>query len=417
MMFGMGNMMGIAQKKNRLGPVPTLNLQAGGAIPGIITHTRASIANFVNSSGLLESVATDVLRTDYDPLDNSLRGWLIEGASTNELKQSENLEVSWNILRMTQAQDQTNLDGALTASTVRETAVTNTFHPNGSAITPLATTQYTFWVVAKKFGANDYIEVEGLGAGMGFNSAIFNLNTGAVAAESAALDDSGVKDLGGGRYLCWIVFTTVSTASLIPVIYTNTDGASFNQSHVGSTSTGFIYYIGQVEIGANPTSYIKTTTVAVTRAADVISQVSDVSWANNPGPGTLVIEVQAAFWPTASQGVFGLRTSATDRTIIFIDDVFAARSLVAIGNDWNADDSVGPSDGDVVKIALAWQTDDGALYVNGTSRVTTSSLTEPAYTSWEMGSIEGGANLNGWIKSVKYFKSRLTNEQLATQTT
>jgi hypothetical protein len=58
---------------------------------GTITFTRASSATVVNSSGLIETVSTNVSRLDHDPVTLAPRGLLIEEQRTNLLLNSDTL--------------------------------------------------------------------------------------------------------------------------------------------------------------------------------------------------------------------------------------------------------------------------------------------------------------------------------------
>lgn len=66
------------------------NNYAGTALSKL-TFTRASTATRFNASGLIESVASDVARIDYNPSPLALRGLLIEGARTNLVLNSDTL--------------------------------------------------------------------------------------------------------------------------------------------------------------------------------------------------------------------------------------------------------------------------------------------------------------------------------------
>ena len=69
-----------------------LNLDLlSGSLDSRVTFTRASGATRFNASGVLETVATNVPRFDYDPVTLAPRGLLIEGARTNLVLNSATL--------------------------------------------------------------------------------------------------------------------------------------------------------------------------------------------------------------------------------------------------------------------------------------------------------------------------------------
>ena len=65
-----------------------LNFLSGGSLDPRITFTRASSATRVNSSGLIETVSSNVARIDYDPVTLAPKGLLIEEQRTNLLLRS-----------------------------------------------------------------------------------------------------------------------------------------------------------------------------------------------------------------------------------------------------------------------------------------------------------------------------------------
>jgi hypothetical protein len=80
---------------NRLlgpGDDAVLNLNfLSGSLDSRITFTRTTSATRYNSSGLIETVASDVPRFDYDPVTLALKGLLIEELRTNLLLNSASL--------------------------------------------------------------------------------------------------------------------------------------------------------------------------------------------------------------------------------------------------------------------------------------------------------------------------------------
>ena len=59
-----------------------------GTLPSGVTFTRASTATYFDSTGTMQTAATNAPRWDYDPVTLGLRGLLIEEARTNVLLRS-----------------------------------------------------------------------------------------------------------------------------------------------------------------------------------------------------------------------------------------------------------------------------------------------------------------------------------------
>jgi hypothetical protein len=80
----MGFDLPILMRRRRNGNNAALSLNfLSGTLDSRITFTRASTATFVGSDGLIQSVAIDAPRFDYDPVTLAPRGLLIEEARTN----------------------------------------------------------------------------------------------------------------------------------------------------------------------------------------------------------------------------------------------------------------------------------------------------------------------------------------------
>lgn len=105
------------------------NFTTGNLAPeigaGTPVFTRASAANYFDSSGVLQSAATDVARFDYDyitPFTN--RGLLLEGSRNSRIINNRDLSnASWTKTNGTAAKDQTGIDNvANSASSFLATA-------------------------------------------------------------------------------------------------------------------------------------------------------------------------------------------------------------------------------------------------------------------------------------------------------
>ena len=65
--------------------------KGSGLLDPLFTFTRASTATRINASGLLETVAADTPRFDFDPVTLECKGLLIEEGRTNLLTYSTDL--------------------------------------------------------------------------------------------------------------------------------------------------------------------------------------------------------------------------------------------------------------------------------------------------------------------------------------
>jgi hypothetical protein len=176
----------------------------------------------------------------------------------------------------------------------------------------------------------------------------------------------------------------------------------------------------QLETGSVATSYIPTTTAAVTRNADVVSVSGAVSGCIGQTEGTLYAEVvlsrvNASPLITISDG------SDSNR----IQIAFAsATSLIAIirittlNVNYTVTIPTIPATGGVYKMALGYKTDDYCFALNGTAYANTASRGVPACNKIGLGtSATDGAFLTDRIRAAALYTTRLTDSELAALTT
>ena len=175
--------------------------------------------------------------------------------------------------------------------------------------------------------------------------------------------------------------------------------------------------LAQLESGPHATSYIPTTSVAVTRQRDSCYTTALEPWFSE-AEGTLFAEYLIPWAHNSSE--------TTSRRVVEINDGTAGNrqigaliasgsrsSLVTSGGAAQASINVGAFAANVIqKQAVAWDTDDVAVYASGGASGTDSSATMPTGLTTAMLSYSG-ADLNGYIRKVKFYPRRLTNAELA----
>ena len=384
--------------------IPTPTVEAGDFDQ--FTVTRATTATRVNASGLIESVASGLLRLDY-PVTGGCPAALIEPAGTNVAFYSEQFsDAYWNKSAITVSGNFVGItapDGTQTADKMIPTSASGVAHNiNKTGFTSAA---YTFSVFAKA-GEESVLSLWLRSASVG---AVFNLVSGTVVSNTTT--SASIQNYGNGWYRC-IVYD--STAGTTAHIYSRTGGG-----FTGNDVDGLYLWGAQLETGAIPTSYIPTTTASATRNADVCS-VSGVSGYIGQTEGTLYAEVQINNF-TANNRILAISNGTSDARVILQE---AANSVIqGIVTTASADvASISTASGQTAgtyKIALAYKADDFAMYVNGTQIGTDSGGAVPACSQIFLGKIETSATTNqsgDRLRAAAIYTTRLTNDQLANLT-
>jgi len=387
------------------------------------TVDRDTVKYVLNSSGDISSVAIDTPAIEYNT-DGTYKGLLVEPASTNICKQSEDIGTTWGTGNATPTAVTDETPDGDTSSKYIKLADDNTGGgATGSVyilqtITVVGGAQYTASAFLKKDGL-DWARLQAFATGGTDNSPgqYFDLDTGALGSATAGIQDATIEAYPNGWYRCSMTWTQGAgdTSFQFAVLVAEAD----NDTTVDLDGTSSIFVWGaQVEASPIATSYIPTTTASVTRNKDDIN-LTGASDLIGQGEGTLYVEVD---WRLAT---------GTNQNVLMVSDG-TANNRVAIYSASNsvlnmfaeADDDIKTNQGEsstaysgIQKIAFAYKTDDFELYRNGSSinSDTTGSLSALAtLTDIDLGQRQdatGQANM--WIRAVALYKTRLTDDQLA----
>jgi hypothetical protein len=243
---------------------------------GDMTVVRATTATRVNSAGLIESVANNVPRLDY--LNASCPSLLLEPQRTNLQVYSEDFSnPAWTGSRITITNNDTiSPNGELTAEKATGDGTGSSYVFDGHTLTNGAT--YTISIFVKKIINISSFVINIFG---GVGAANFNLVDKTVNSISGDFTSAKIEDYGNGWLRCSGTLTLSSSTGNKNIGY-----GLFNYN-------GDQYYIwgAQLEVGNYPTSYIPTTSAAVTRNADKISKTG-ISSLINSTEGVLFIETK-----------------------------------------------------------------------------------------------------------------------------
>jgi hypothetical protein len=393
------------------------NAANGLLVWGVQLEVGSSASPYIPTT----SAASGAPRFDYDPVARSLRGLLIEEARTNILFPSQTIS-SWPLKTDTVVTDNSAIspDGTTNASLATE-GVAGTATVGASGFTVAASSTVTYSIFLKR-GNTDWVRI--IAADNGSTNGItvwVNLATGAssfAARGTATAQSASVTTLGNGWY------RMIATCTLAG---TSTSAALSTLSSTGNGQTTRVnnatYYAwgAQVELGAFPTSYIPTTSAAVTRAADQASMPIGAWY--NPNAGSIVAEFSARNIPPAGRQAGIVRiddATSANRAQIYLNpatgNVFAFGSVAGV-TQANPNGQV--ITGAPQKAALTYGSPwtfafDG---VAGASAGTTTPLPVTRMLIGEASATLGQWPLNGWLRRIRYWPRALTSTELQQVTT
>lgn len=384
---------------------------------GQLTFSRASTATRVNSAGLIETVSSNVPRLDY--LGSTCPKLLLEPQRTNLVTYSEQLNnAAWNTFRSSvTANATTSPDGYTNA----EKLIQQSGQSSGGGIFQVVTisnaTTYTYSYFAKAAGYNwTYARVSNSPSDF---SAWFNLSTGVVGTTTGGVTSSSIVSYGNGWYRCSMTFTSAGTSATPHIYIANSNGS--DQTPAADGVKGIFAYGAQLEAGAYATSYIPTTTAAVTRLADACSKTG-ISSLIGQTEGTLFAEFkyEGVADTTFGERIIAIGDGTTDNRITILKNPTTGTMYFFVGSGGsiviNQTSISGTSIvGGINKVAVAYKSGQYAVYFNGASVFTSTAAVVPATTAFFVGTDETGnvQPLSGGIKQALLFKTRLTNAQLA----
>lgn len=244
----------------------------------ISTYARATAATGIDDAGVLYPVVSGQWRTTrwlngsvYEPV------LLLEPARTNGWSYSEDVSnAAWTKTNVTvTANNATAPDGTATADRIVETATASVAHSIDR--TPATMTDNTAQAFSffGKAGERSWFWLRTTNKANRLDVSYVNLSTGATGTVDAN-HTIRVTPLANGWYRVACVLDSSGTGATTPKIEVGITTADNTLSYTGSTSNGaYLWGLQHEADGGVETSYIPTTTAAVTRNADVITWSCD----------------------------------------------------------------------------------------------------------------------------------------------
>ena len=238
----------------------------------------------------LQTAAINAPRFEHSASDSASeaigqsRGLLIEGQATNYLAGSATIGGTyWGSIGATSHLNSAVApDGTLTATKLVENSSGGTKYFYSNNFTPAASTTYTCSVYVKPNGRNYCLLYTNIGGAN--QSSMFDLVTGATSNLSGSGTNQATQ-CGNGWWRISMTVTTSSTLTHNFQILTATDATTIN--YTGNGYSGLLCWGAMLEQSSFPSSYIGTTSSAVTRASD--SAAMDLTQAGFNGGAVSIV--------------------------------------------------------------------------------------------------------------------------------
>jgi hypothetical protein len=385
--------------------------------------TRASTKLRIGSNGLYGSVANNVPAFEFNT-DGSYRGLLVEPGATNLLLRSQEFGTTWSAEAVSSVTSNTQVspDGTTTADTYTQGAT-----PGSARIQQTYTvssgaqiTQSIF--VKKSVGTHIRFSIADSATVTNGGGAWFNLDTGAVGTSGATgagtFTSASISALPNGWYRLSVTVAVPATTGYLFLLYV----ASADNSGTRLANGEVFLWQAQAETGSVATSPIVTTAGTASRVADVVS-LTGASSLIGQTEGVVYAEVvsRSVNIPTVGRIVTLSDGTTNNRIGLTRQANFNNRFQGLVVNSTTItaqiQQGVDVAENAVTKMAIAYATDDIAFYINGASIGTDTSSAVPACSRIDIGNQLGAEQfLNGWIRSVALFPTRLANATLASIT-
>jgi hypothetical protein len=370
----------------------------GGTLASMLTNTNAVGGYVTDSAGVLHLIAANTLRI------GSGTGLLIE-SSTNIAEWSQGaFGPDWTVVNTAVTDNTTTApNGTSTASTVSDNA-TSGIHQLSSQQN-ISFTSGTTYTMSFFFKAGTAASIQlsfssTCFSGLGY--ANFNLTTGVVVSTGGTLVASGIIPLANGWYRAWIAATaTLTTPQPFGMLFNNNNSSATRAPSYVGTGISLSVWGAQVEVGSSPSSYIPTTSAAVTRT-DNIAISGTLATTLAGATGTIVANTSSSKQSVAATLVDANGTVLLGKTSGNVGTT-AVGATLSTGNTgtWTGANDLG----------LAWNASGGALQLNGGTVATDTTARTPSAT-FHLGSTSGSsAFFNGYITRLTAYTTKQASPQ------
>jgi hypothetical protein len=397
----------------------------GFRITGIQLETGVSATEYIPTiasirtkfAGITQdgSSASNIPRLDYT--NGSCPSILVEPQRTNLALRSEEFDNAYWVKSAASiaANIITSPNDTITADKLIEDTSASAHRFISTSFSTLNGVSYTLSIFLKKAG-RDYAYIRLNNSGGDIIAANINLLNGTVS--QSIFGNITIVPYNNDWYRVIATGTSISTSN--GTFEVRTSNSATYANYTGNGTDGIYVWGGQLEAGANATSYIPTTSASVTRNADVISKT---------GISSLIGQTEGTIFADVNIKRIGIPirtfTNLTNGTTNFINLSFLNTNVLRVtiranaGTQYNVSTSALPIGR--YKLAATYKAGELKLYVNGVLIGTNTN----ASVSWSAAldrlnldnSVLGTDNFSDDINLVSHWKTALTGEECINLTT
>lgn len=397
----------------------------------IITIDRASNATYIDAAGIMQTATANTHRMDYDPYQLTLNGLLCEDTITNSILYSSDItNASYSKLNCTAtANTITNPMGGTTMDLIANPGGGGVNHrvSFGGNLSFTAGTPVLFAQFAKKgpTGGKCCMRIQGVYPNMANICFNFDTETFDFAAVTSSFTSIkyGYTKFSNGIYRLWL--------SAIPNATISTGVLAFGPSSLasdtweGPSSTASDMYVWGRDLYLNSDilhSHIPTTASTVTKLKDLIT-ISGNTFTNSYSSNTGTIYVEAKTRLPSSTTVYNVveisDNTADNRHRIVISNTSIGGTTTSNGIVQTDLLKTGYANNTTFKAVYAYESNNAAFTINGNTVLGNTSITLPSTLNRitiGSSSVVSAKGLNGHIRAIKYFPTRLPNTHLVSLT-
>ena len=376
---------------------------------------RASTKYVLDENGDLSQVAANTPAFEYNA-DGTYKGMLVEDQRENICLQSEDFSTTWlsGVNTTVSAVTETTPDGDSTSKSVKigddnSTGTGSVVVRQDITVTGGAT--YTASIFLKAdglaFARLSIDEYDGVTNGTQY----FGLSGSGSLGTASNLDDSKIEAYPNDWYRCSVTWTqgAADTEFKFRIYVAN----SISSSTVDLDNTSSIFAWGvQVELGANASSYIPTTTTSVTRNKDQISKTSASTYVGQTA-GTVYVEATIDNI-IANKNIITVSDGTDDNIVRITFNANADMRMYVKGGTTSIINDVETIVAGTYKFAIVYSGSDTRVYRNGVqlSSSTTSLTFTSSVDEIDIGqSFAGTGQSNNWIRAFAFYKRALTDTE------